>query len=61
MQCQGWASRSGWSKSPSPGRPAAANLFGTRDLFPGASQVVPVVKNLPAGAGDARDMGSVPG
>ena len=27
----------------------------------GASQVVLVVKNLPANAGDVRDMGSVPG
>ena len=26
-----------------------------------ASQVAPVVKNLPANAGDTRDMGSVPG
>ena len=26
-----------------------------------ASQVVLVVKNLPASAGDARDMGSIPG
>ena len=26
-----------------------------------ASQVVLVVKNLPANAGDARDMGSIPG
>ena len=24
-------------------------------------QVVPVVKNLPASAGDARDVGSIPG
>ena len=28
---------------------------------PGASQVVPVVKNLPAKAGDIRDAGSIPG
>ena len=27
----------------------------------GASQVVPVVKNLLANAGDLRDMGSIPG
>ena len=27
----------------------------------GASQVVPVVKNLPANAGDIRDAGSIPG
>ena len=26
-----------------------------------ATQVVPVVKNLPANAGDARDTGSIPG
>ena len=26
-----------------------------------ASQVVPVVKNLPANAGDVRDVGSIPG
>ena len=29
--------------------------------FPRASQVPLVVKNLPANAGDVRDMGSVPG
>ena len=29
--------------------------------FSWASQVVPVVKNLPAGARDIRDMGSIPG
>ena len=28
---------------------------------PGASQVVLVVKNLPASAGDVRDTGSIPG
>ena len=28
---------------------------------PGVSQVVLVVKNLPANAGDIRDMGSIPG
>ena len=27
----------------------------------GASQVVPVVKNLPANAEDSRDMGLIPG
>ena len=27
----------------------------------GASQVMPVVKNSPANAGDRRDMGSMPG
>ena len=27
----------------------------------GAFQVVPVVKNLPANAGDVRDAGSIPG
>ena len=27
----------------------------------GASQVMPVVKNSPANAGDRRDMGSIPG
>ena len=26
-----------------------------------ASQVMPVVKNLPANAGDSRDRGSIPG
>jgi len=26
-----------------------------------ASQVAPVVKNLPSNAGDVRDMGSIPG
>ena len=30
-------------------------------MFPGASQVVLVVKNLPANAGDLRDAGSIPG
>ena len=29
--------------------------------IPGASQVVLVVKNLPANAGDERDTGSIPG
>ena len=29
-------------------------------LLFGASQVVPVVKNPPANAGDVRDMGSIP-
>ena len=56
VQCQGWASKNGWPKSPSPGRPVVPNHFDTRDLFPGASQAVPVVKNLLT-----SDMGSVPG
>ena len=30
-------------------------------MFKGASQVALVVKNLPANAGDGRDMGSIPG
>ena len=30
-------------------------------ILSGASQVVLVVKNLPANAGDARDMGLIPG
>ena len=30
-------------------------------MEPGASQVVPVVKKLPANEGDAGDMGSMPG
>ena len=30
-------------------------------VFYGASQVVLVVKNLPANAGDVRDMDSIPG
>ena len=29
--------------------------------FPWASQVVLVIKNLPANAGDTKDMGSLPG
>ena len=33
------------------------NIFG----FVSASQVVPMVKNPPANAGDAGDMGSIPG
>ena len=32
-----------------------------KKLIQKASQVALVVKNLPAGAGDARDAGSVPG
>ena len=30
-------------------------------MYHRASQVVSVVKNLPANAGDIRDMGSIPG
>ena len=30
-------------------------------MYKGASQVALVVKNLPANAGDGRDMGSIPG
>ena len=30
-------------------------------ILKGASQVAPVVKNLPANVQDARDMGSIPG
>ena len=33
----------------------------TSHILPWASQVMLVVKNLPASAGDVRDMGSVPG
>ena len=31
------------------------------EVFVGASQVVLVVKNLPANLGDIRDVGSIPG
>ena len=40
---------------------AAIALFATINTCDGASQVVPVVKNLPANAGDLRDTGSTPG
>ena len=33
----------------------------TPQVFPWASQVVLVIKNLPASAEDIRDMGSIPG
>ena len=36
-------------------------FFGHNHLFIGASQVVPVVKSLPANAGDIRDAGFIPG
>ena len=38
-------------------------ILGSTALYPvsGASQVVPVVKNSPASAGDIRDMGLIPG
>ena len=32
-----------------------------KDILKGASQVAPVVKNLPVNAGDTRDVGSIPG
>ena len=32
-----------------------------KDILKGASQVAPVVKNLPTNVQDARDMGSIPG
>ena len=35
--------------------------FGKHYGFEGASQVVPMVKNLPANAGDTRDKGLIPG
>ena len=35
--------------------------FESKHLASGASQVVLVVKNLPASAGDIRDVGSIPG
>ena len=37
------------------------NIFGSLQRLHGASQVVLVVKNLPANAGDTRETGSVPG
>ena len=36
-------------------------VHGPKYLVPGASQVVVVVKNPPANAGDARDVGLIPG
>ena len=36
-------------------------LLATLEIYSRASQVVLVVKNLPATAGDVRDMGSIPG
>ena len=35
------------------------DMYNTRNTW--ASQVVPVVKNLPANARDVRDAGSIPG
>ena len=37
------------------------NNIAIKDILKGASQVAPVVKNLPASVQDARDMGSIPG
>ena len=37
------------------------NIFGSLQRLHGASQVVLVVKNLPANAGNKRDTGSSPG
>ena len=39
----------------------AKGELGPASLTPGASQVALVVKNLPANAGDIRDVGSIPG
>ena len=45
--------------SPGPRRFSPAGEFGK--CLPGASQVVLVMKNLPANAGDVRGAGSIPG
>ena len=37
------------------------SYFALRSYVWGASQVAPVVENLPASAGDLRDVGSIPG
>ena len=42
-------------------RPKHREYLGLPNLINGASQVVQVVKNVLANAGDARDMGSLPG
>ena len=39
----------------------AKGELGPASLTPGTSQVALVVKNLPANAGDIRDVGSIPG
>ena len=41
-------------------RPKHREYLGLPNLINGASQVVQVVKNVLANAGDARDMGSLP-
>ena len=56
----------GFSTTESPGKPPLAHLLHTGVLlltsfFGGASQVVLVVKTLPADAGDMTDAGSIPG
>ena len=42
-------------------RPKHRERLGLPNLINGASQVVQVVKNVLANAGDVRDMGSIPG
>ena len=49
------------SRSATSGSLQPHGLWPSRFLCPWASQVVLVVKNLPASAGDRRDMGSLPG
>ena len=41
-------------------RPEKKEIFG-KSVEAAASQMVLVVKNLPANAGDVRDVGSIPG
>ena len=55
----GFSRQEYWSGVPSP----SPNILGSAALYPvsGASQMVPVVKNSPASAGDIRDMGFFPG
>ena len=42
-------------------RAAVSNVFGTRDQFYRAFQVVVVLKNSPASTGDAKNAGFIPG
>ena len=48
-------------KTPWKSVPHTVSLIISPLSLPGASLMVPVVKNLPANAGDARDPGGIPG
>ena len=48
-------------RSPGEGNGYPLQYFGPVNIFTGASQMVLVVKNLPANAGDARDVALISG